>query len=239
MQSEREPPRKLHVGIIMDGNGRWGTRRGLSRSEGHRAGAVTVRDIVGAAHGLGITTLTLFALSSDNMRRPADEVTAMMGLVTEYLRAELSTLLTYGVRLSVIGRRDRLLPALRREIRHAERASAGGRTLHVRIALDYSSRSAIAAAAARWQRPEAPSREAFARLIAGTAHANAGCEEVDLLIRTSGEKRLSDFLLWESAYAELWFTDTLWPDFTAAELGRAIAEFHGRERRFGGVARVA
>ena len=223
----------LHVAIIMDGNGRWATRRGLPRSAGHRAGVLTVRRVVEAAPDVGIATLSLFAFSSDNWRRPSDEVSALMSLLERYLKAELARLVDSGTRLTVIGRRDRLPNALSDEIAAAERASACGQRLDLRIAIDYSSRDAIAGAAARWLADLSPSRDAFARHLALQSSDAGG--DVDLLIRSGGEKRLSDFLLWESAYAELCFVDTLWPDFGADDLRAAIADFSGRERRFGGL----
>jgi undecaprenyl diphosphate synthase len=222
------PHDPLHVAIIMDGNGRWAARRGLPRTAGHRAGADAVRRVVEAAPTLGITTLTLFAFSSDNWRRPRDEVGALMSLLRRYLQAELARLLDNDVRLTVIGRRDRLPDGLANAIADAEQRSAAGMRLHLRIAIDYSARDAIASAAAAWRLERPPSREEFSRLLAGDAH-----HDVDLLIRTSGEKRLSDFLLWEAAYAELCFLDTLWPDVGADDLRAALADFHGRERRFG------
>ena len=225
----------LHVAIIMDGNGRWATRRGLPRSAGHRAGVLAARRVVEAAPDLGVSALTLFAFSSDNWRRPRDEVSALMSLLRDYLRAELRRLVENGARLTVIGRRDRLPEDLREAIAEAERASASGGRLDLRIALDYSSRDAIAEAAARWRGEHAPSRADFGRLLA--CHGCERATDVDLLIRSGGEKRLSDFLLWESAYAELCFVDTLWPDFGAADLRAAIADFHRRERRFGGLRR--
>jgi undecaprenyl diphosphate synthase len=221
----------LHVAIIMDGNGRWATLRGLPRSAGHRAGVNAARRVVEAAPDLGVGTLTLFAFSSDNWRRPPQEVSALMSLLRHYMRAELDRLVENGARLTVIGRRDRLPDGLSDEIAAAERASAGGKRLHLRIAIDYSSRDAIAGAAARWRDERAPSREDFRALLAGPGAA----AEVDLLIRSGGEKRLSDFLLWESAYAELCFVDTLWPDFGADDLRAALADFRSRERRFGGL----
>jgi undecaprenyl diphosphate synthase len=220
----------LHVAIIMDGNGRWAAQRGLPRTAGHRAGADAVRRTVEAAPTLGITTLTLFAFSSDNWRRPRDEVSALMSLLRRYLQAELARLIDNNVRLTVFGRRDRLPAGLANAIADAERRSAAGTRLHLRIAIDYSARDAIASAAAAWRLERPPAREEFARLLAGDAH-----HDVDLLIRTSGEKRLSDFLLWEAAYAELCFTEVLWPDFGADDLRGALADFHRRERRFGGV----
>jgi len=237
MQSTVERQDGWHVAIIMDGNGRWATRRGLPRSAGHRAGVKAVRAVVEAAPGLGIAALTLFAFSSDNWRRPDPEVRALMGLLRHYLRADLKDLVENGVRLSVIGRRDRLPEGLSEEIARVERASAHGQRLNLQIAVDYSSRDAIAAAAARWVGPQAPSREGFGALLAAPACQTS--PDVDLLIRSGGEKRLSDFLLWESAYAELCFVDTLWPDFGADDLRAAMAEFHGRERRFGGVCAIA
>jgi undecaprenyl diphosphate synthase len=222
-----------HVAVIMDGNGRWATRRGLPRSAGHRAGVKAVRAVVEAAPGLGIATLTLFAFSSDNWRRPDPEVRALMGLLRHYLRADLRELTENGVRLSVIGRRDRLPNGLSQEIAKVEQASADGQRLHLQIAVDYSSRDAITDAAARWLAAQAPSREAFGALLAPPACRES--PDVDLLIRSGGEKRLSDFLLWESAYAELCFVDTLWPDFGADDLRAAMADFHRRERRFGGL----
>jgi undecaprenyl diphosphate synthase len=237
MQSSVDQQDRLHVAIIMDGNGRWATRRGMPRPAGHRAGVQTVRQIVKAAPELGIGTLTLFAFSSDNWRRPVQEVSALMALLRHYLRAELAALVENNVRLTVIGRRDRLPEGLAEEITQAERASSAGTRLHVRVALDYSSRDAIANAAARWRPDHLPSRETFDRFLAGPA-AERG-NDVDLLIRTGGEKRLSDFLLWEAAYAELCFVDTLWPDFDAAGLSAAVADFWRRDRRFGGLSKPA
>jgi undecaprenyl diphosphate synthase len=221
----------FHVGIIMDGNGRWATRRGLPRGAGHRAGVGSVRRIVEHAPTLGITTLTLFAFSSDNWRRPAAEVDALLRLMRAYLRIDRQRFVDQGARLSVIGRRDRLSAALRGEIERTERASFPGCRLHVRIAIDYSAREAIARAAASWSPGGPPSAESFTRVLC-REHDTAA---VDLLIRTGGEQRLSDFLLWECAYAELWFSDTMWPDFTPAALGAAVAAFRQRERRFGGL----
>jgi undecaprenyl diphosphate synthase len=227
-----------HVGIIMDGNGRWATGQGRSRSEGHRAGAQTVRRIVEAAPGLGIGTLTLYAFSADNWNRPALEVRALMRLFREYLRIETPRCLRHGVRLEVIGRRDRFDSALRGRIERAERTTAAGRRLLLRIALDYSGRDAILRAAQCLQPDVAIGREAFGRLVAIVDHGSP-VPPVDLLIRTGGERRLSDFLLWEAAYAELLFLDRLWPDFAEADLAAAMREFGARERRFGGLTSVA
>jgi undecaprenyl diphosphate synthase len=230
MQSNwiRQPP--LHVAIIMDGNGRWATARGLQRTSGHRAGVEAVERVAEAAPDLGIGTLTLFAFSSDNWKRPPMEVRALMQLLRHYLRTNARRLAESGVRLSVIGRRDRLPRGLDTEIARAEEASALGGKLHLRIAIDYSSRDAILEVAKRWLPEADASREDFAQLI-----ARDGERDVDLLIRTGGEKRLSDFLLWESAYAELRFVETMWPDFGADDLAAALSDFRGRERRFGGL----
>jgi undecaprenyl diphosphate synthase len=222
----------FHVAIIMDGNGRWATRRGLPRSAGHRRGVLAARRVMQAAPHLGVTTLTLFAFSSDNWRRPRAEVNALMSLLRHYLVSEARRLVENGIRLTVIGRRDRLPDGLSEAIRAAETASAAGRRLSLRIAIDYSSRDAIAAAAARWFAERASSHEGFGLTL---ARQEAGTD-VDLLIRSGGEKRLSDFLLWECAYAELCFLDTLWPDFDGEDLAAAIADFRRRERRFGGLA---
>ena len=223
----------LHVAIIMDGNGRWAERRGLPRAAGHREGIEAVRRVVEAAADLGVGMLTLFAFSSDNWRRPPAEVSALMGLLRRYLHAERDRLAENGVRLSVIGRRDRLPGGLAEEIAIAERMSAQGTRLHLNVALDYSARDAIANGASAWLGDDSPARAAFGRLLAMQGHGPG--RDVDLLIRTGGEKRLSDFLLWECAYAELHFTDAMWPDFGAAHLRAAIADFQARERRFGGL----
>jgi undecaprenyl diphosphate synthase len=202
-----EQSASLHVAIIMDGNGRWATRRGLPRGAGHRAGAEAVRRTVEAAPDVGITALTMYAFSADNWKRPAGEVAILMRLFARYLHREVASLEKQGVRLAVIGRRDRLPAPLVDAIAAAEAATAGGTRLDVRLAVDYSARAAIRA---------------------GTL-----IPDVDLVIRTGGEQRLSDFLLWESAYAELWFTDRMWPDFAAADLTAAVSDFQNRERRFG------
>jgi undecaprenyl diphosphate synthase len=228
---------QLHVAMIMDGNGRWATRRGLPRVAGHRAGVAAVRRVVERAPVLGIRWLTLYAFSSDNWRRPADEVKSIFWLMRAYLRLETERLRKHGVRLEIIGRRDRLPTLLLREIRQAENVTANGTRLHLRIALDYSSRDSITRAVARSANVLSPDRppsvDDFGRILAQALTAESG--EVDLLIRTGGEKRLSDFLLWESAYAELLFTDRMWPDFNATDLDAALAEFNRRERRFGGI----
>ena len=216
----------LHVGIIMDGNGRWAAGRGLPRIMGHRAGVEAARRAVEAAPGSGIGILTLFAFSSDNWRRPPAEVDALMRLMAAYLENETAHCVDRGVRLEAIGRRDRLDARLCSAIAQAEAATAGGRRLWLRMAVDYSARDAILAAARGLREL---SREALERAMG---------PPVDLLIRTGGERRLSDFQLWESAYAELVFTRTMWPDFDASALAAAVREFRGRERRFGAVPQV-
>ena len=222
MPSPLQPQPKLHVAIIMDGNGRWATRWGLPRTLGHRAGAEAMRRISRAAPELGVTTLTFFAFSAYNWQRAPAEVDGLMRLLGDYLRSETKSLVESGARLSLIGRRDRLA--------RIEQATAGGRRLHIRIAVDYSARAAIEEAAAR---VAAGSADGFGRLVAQADADEAA--EVDLLIRTGGDKRLSDFLLWESAYAEMVFTDQMWPDFDASSLDAAVAEFRRRDRRFGAV----
>jgi undecaprenyl diphosphate synthase len=231
MQSTVEKKENLHVAIIMDGNGRWATRRGLPRSAGHRSGVLAARRITEAAADLGITTLSLFAFSSDNWRRPRAEVNALMSLLRHYLVSEVQHLVENGIRLTVIGRRDRLPDGLSNAIHATETASGAGQRLSLRIAIDYSSRATIAEAAVRCSARRTASPDGFARML---ARRQAG-PDVDLLIRSGGEKRLSDFLLWECAYAELCFVDTLWPDFDGRDLEAAIVDFRRRERRFGGL----
>jgi undecaprenyl diphosphate synthase len=227
---------RLHVAIIMDGNGRWATARGMPRSAGHTAGVRTARNIVESAVRAGVGTLTLYAFSSDNWARPRPEVLALMRLFRRSLLVESKRCLENGVRLSIVGRRDRLPASLRQTIVQAEALTAGGRNLHLRVAVDYSSRDAILRAAARAKDVPSPlNRERFAQLLADVDHDPAPVRDVDLLIRTGGEQRLSDFLLWECAYAELVFSPTMWPDFDEQHLIDAIRDFEGRERRFGRV----
>jgi undecaprenyl diphosphate synthase len=230
------PPRDFHVAIIMDGNGRWAQRRRRPRRVGHVAGAAAVRRTVEAAPGLGITTLTLYAFSADNWRRPQAEVDHLMRLFQRHLRSECASCVDTGVRLSVIGRRDRLPSGLGDAIEAVESRTRQGTHLHLRIAIDYSARDALMTAAASMPAGSPPSRELFSTALARAMNAQPGTRDVDLLIRTGGEHRLSDFLLWESAYAELLFTDKAWPDFTAQDLESAVREFSTRHRRFGGLA---
>ena len=222
---------RLHVAIISDGNGRWATSRGLPRSAGHRAGAEAARRVIEAAPRLGIHTLTLFALSSANWKRPVAEVNAILRLLHEYLFAETTHCIDEGVRLSIIGRRDRLPTTLRQAIADSEAATARGTRMHLRLAVDYSAREAIYNAACRFYKVTELSSESFSNVLAEVLRG--GSTEVDLLIRTGGEQRLSDFLLWECAFAELVFTQKRWPDFAAADLEEAVLEFGKRERTRG------
>ncbi len=231
----------LHVAIIMDGNGRWATRRGLPRIAGHRAGVAALRRVVERATDVGIRCLTVYAFSSNNWRRPTAEVENIFWLLKAFLRLETEKLRQRGARLQVIGRRDRLATSALREIEKAERATAAGQRLHLRVAIDYSSRYAIARAAAGDNTERLhETRSSFDEIAQALAQTmTAESRDVDLLIRTGGEKRLSDFLLWESAYAELHFTDCMWPDFDEADLEAALNEFSRRERRFGAVSEPA
>jgi undecaprenyl diphosphate synthase len=225
----------LHVAIIMDGNGRWATHRGLPRVAGHRAGVAAVRRAVEHAPNLGIRVLTLYAFSSDNWARPAQEVQSIFWIIRAFLRLECERLCQQGVRLEVIGRRDRIPAPLLREIERTESATASGKTLLLRIAVDYSSRTSIAQAAASLISSVAGPIDSERMRTIITHNLTSGCGEVDLLMRTGGEKRLSDYLLWESAYAELAFTDRMWPDFDGQDLETAVNDFKHRERRFGAV----
>ena len=238
-QPERGGRDRFHVAINMDGNGRWALLRGQPREAGHVAGATAVRRTVESAPSLGITTLTLYAFSSDNWRRPRSEVDNLMFLLEKYLDSECSHLTDSGVRFSVIGRRDRIPDSLRNSIAHVEERTGEGTSLHLRVAVDYSSRAALLAAAGRLANGVHPTRQAFERSLFEVMHAPNGTRDVDLLIRTGGEQRLSDFLLWESAYAELYFTHVLWPDFDEADLAAAVQAFAVRDRRYGGVQSTA
>jgi undecaprenyl diphosphate synthase len=234
----------IHAAIIMDGNGRWARRRSRPRTAGHREGAKAVSALVehvaDPAHG--VRWLTLYAFSSDNWTRPPGEVRALMRLFGEYLRREVPRMVENGIRLEVVGRRDRLTPGLVDRMAAAESATSGGDGLRLRLAIDYSARDQIvrAAAALREEGVEGGSvdRESFRRRLAAAGRpggAEDAAPDVDLLIRTGGEQRLSDFLLWECAYAELYFTPILWPDFTPAAFEAAVSEYRRRDRRFGQV----
>ncbi len=229
-------PGGLHVGMIMDGNGRWALARGQPRLAGHRVGAKVVKRLVEAAPDLGIGVLTLYAFSADNWKRPRREVSGLMRLFRSYLAAETARCVQNGVRLSIVGRRDRLPQALLCAIDAAESATRDGERLLLRIALDYSAREAIIAASAACTGAE--DKEEFADILARVSNSPP-VPEVDLLIRTGGEQRMSDFLLWECAYAELLFDACMWPDFSTARLEKCIREFRGRERRFGGLTAAA
>lgn len=227
----------LHVAIIMDGNGRWARKRGLPRWRGHLAGVESVRDVVRSSPELGITTLTLYAFSSDNWKRPRLEIGRLFWLLREYCRKEQEELRANGARVVAIGRRDRIPKSALAALEEAEEHTREGTTLLLRLAIDYSARWAIAQAAQRLAslvaagelKPEALTPEALRQELA------EGVPDPDLLIRTAGEQRLSDFLLWESAYAELYFCPVLWPDFRRTHLEAALAEFRRRERKFGGL----
>ncbi len=229
----------MHVAIIMDGNGRWAARRGLPRTAGHAQGAKTVRRIVEAAARTDIETLTLYAFSCDNWGRPPNEVSGLLRLLRRYLLAETRYCAENLVRVNVIGRRDRLSPDLLRVIEQSERITAEGSRLHLRIAVDYSARHSILQAARRALPGGAVGEETqFLKIMNEVNHSALATQGVDLLIRTGGEKRLSDFLLWECAYAELYFTDCLWPDFDENGLHQALRDYAGRQRRFGRVPEV-
>jgi undecaprenyl diphosphate synthase len=212
----------------MDGNGRWAAARGLPRVAGHKAGAEAARAVIRAAPESGIGTLTLFGFSADNWKRPAAEVGSLMALLRRYLLAERAECAAQGVRMTVIGRRDRLTRELRAAIALAERETAHGTRLLLRLAVDYSARDAIVRAA----RTSAGDRESFRRSLARAQHAESA-PDVDLLVRTGGEQRLSDFLLWECAYAELFFLPQMWPDFRPADMDEVVRRFHARDRRYG------
>jgi undecaprenyl diphosphate synthase len=222
-----------HVAIIMDGNGRWATRSGLPRTAGHVEGAKAVRSTVESAARAGVRTLTLYAFSSANWARPPAEVGALMRLFRRYLFTETRRCIEQSIRLSVIGRRDRLSESLLRCIEQSERLSAGGTRMLLRLAIDYSSQHSILQALRRSENREGMTHDAFQKLLCEVDHSAQTTPPVDLLIRTGGEQRLSDFMLWEAAYAELYFTDCLWPDFDEQRLRRALDDFSGRQRRFG------
>lgn len=224
----------FHVAIIMDGNGRWAQRRGMPRSAGHVQGAKTVRRIVEASARAGIRTLTLYAFSSDNWNRPSLEVDSLLHLLQRYLASETHRCVRNSVRINVIGRRDRLPGSLVRAIEQSEQLTAHCTRMRLRIAVDYSSKHSILEAARRAP-CEQLSPQRFQALLAEVDHSVPEAGPVDLLIRTGGEQRLSDFLLWDCAYAELYFTDHLWPDFGETELSTALEDFAGRHRRFGKV----
>jgi undecaprenyl diphosphate synthase len=225
-----------HVAIIMDGNGRWAQARGLPRAEGHRAGVAAVRDVIEAAAELGLEVLTLYAFSVENWKRPRYEVWTLMNLLKEYLRKELEQLVANGIRFQPVGRWRELDPSVVAELERARAATAAGSGMQLNIALNYSGRCEIVDACRRivsdWASGKGTDidEETLGRYL-----YTAGQPDPDLLIRTSGESRLSNFLLWQVAYAEIWLTPTLWPDFRRGELFQAVLDYQTRERRFGGV----
>ena len=222
----------MHIAIIMDGNGRWAAQRGLPRTAGHRAGAKAVDKIVEAAARRGIATLSLYAFSADNWRRPPAEVGALFTLLRRYLLTQTPRCLEQSIRINVIGRRDRLTPEVLRTVEHSERTTAHCSGMQLRIAVDYSSQHSLLESCRRMSAESSDDRARFLTHLAEVDHAIAA-PDVDLLIRTGGEKRLSDFLLWECAYAELHFVECFWPDFDELAFAQAIDEFAKRERRFG------
>ena len=223
-----------HVAVIMDGNGRWAAQRHLPRVEGHRAGIDSVRDIVETSARIGIEVLTLYAFSVENWKRPAMEVSTLMALLKRYLRLELNTLLRNNIRFNVIGREDELARDIRAELKAAEEKTAANTGMLFNIALNYGGRAEIVEAARRLLaagvRPDELDEQRFAGFL-----YTAGQPDPDLLIRTSGEIRVSNFLLWQIAYAEIWVTDTLWPDFRKRDLLEAILAYQKRDRRYGGI----
>ena len=227
-----------HVAVIMDGNGRWAAQRHLPRVEGHRAGIDSVRDIVETSARLGIKVLTLYAFSVENWKRPATEVSTLMGLLKRYLRLELNTLLRNNIRFHVIGRADELAPDVRGELALAEQKTAGNTGMLFNIALNYGGRAEIVEAARRLLESGVNPEELDEQRFAGFLYT-AGQPDPDLLIRTSGEMRVSNFLLWQIAYAEIWVTDTLWPDFRKRHLLEAILAYQKRDRRYGGIKQPA
>jgi undecaprenyl diphosphate synthase len=227
----------LHVGIIMDGNGRWARQQSKPRWRGHLAGVDSVRDVVRGAPDLGVTTLTLYAFSADNWKRPRGEVGRLFWLLREFCQCERAELVENGVRVTQIGRRDRIPRSALAELEATEHATAQGTRLHLRLAIDYSARWAIADAARALSERVARGELASDSISAETLHGTIanGTPEPDLIVRTAGEQRLSDFLLWEAAYAEFYFTPVLWPDFRRADLAVALSAFQQRERKFGAV----
>ena len=225
----------LHVAIIMDGNGRWAQSRGLPRTQGHIEGAKAVNAIVEAAAHSGLRALSLYAFSADNWGRPGAEVSALMRLLRRYLITETRRCVEQSIRINVVGRRDRLSTGLVRAIEQSERLTAHCSRMHLRIAVDYSAQHSILEAVRRASSPHELDARGFQVMLDEVDHAAAPAGAVDLLIRTGAEQRLSDFLLWECAYAELYFTDCMWPDFGATGLRNALADYSRRQRRFGKV----
>jgi undecaprenyl diphosphate synthase len=225
-----------HVAIIMDGNGRWAQRRGLPRVEGHRKGAVAVRTVVRAAREIGLPAITLYAFSAQNWERPPEEVATLMQLLRDYCIDERDEIMENDIRLIAIGDIDRLPDFVKAPLDGLMAESAGNRSMTLTLALSYGGRESLVAAAQSLAAEVARGNmrpEDITEAHLGGALQTSGLPQLDLLVRTSGEERLSNFLLWEAAYAELYFTDTYWPDFGKAELYQALESFRGRERRFG------
>ena len=223
----------LHVAIIMDGNGRWAQRRGLPRTAGHVEGAKSVNEVVETAARTGVRALTLYAFSADNWARPSAEVAALMRLLRRYLITETGRCIEQSIRISIVGRRDRLSAGLVRAIEQSERLTASCTGMHLRLAVDYSAQHSILEAARRAVCEPGLDAQRFQELLDEVDHSGAPAGAVDLLIRTGAEKRLSDFLLWQCAYAELYFADCMWPEFGAAGFRAALDYYAGRQRRFG------
>jgi undecaprenyl diphosphate synthase len=223
-----------HIAVIMDGNGRWAAQRHLPRVEGHRAGIESVREVVEGSARLGIKVLTLYAFSVENWKRPASEVSTLMTLLKRYLRLELTTLLRNNIRFRVIGRAADLAPDIRNELTLAEEQTAANTGMLFNIALNYGGRAEIVEAVRRVLISGAKPDELDEQHFAGFLYT-AGQPDPDLLIRTSGEMRVSNFLLWQIAYAEIWVTDTLWPDFRKRHLLEAVLAYQKRDRRYGGI----
>ncbi len=227
-----------HVAVIMDGNGRWAAERHLPRVEGHRAGIDAVRDVVETSARLGFDVLTLYAFSVENWKRPAAEVSVLMELLKRYLRVELRTLLSNDIRLRVLGQYGELPPDVQRELEAAQARTDGNHGMVFNIALNYGGRAEIVEAARRAIDAGLQSSELDERQFSQWLYT-AGQPDPDLLIRTSGEMRVSNFLLWQIAYSEIWVTETLWPDFRARHLLEAVLEYQKRDRRYGGIAQPA
>jgi undecaprenyl diphosphate synthase len=223
-----------HVAVIMDGNGRWAAQRHLPRVEGHRSGIDAVRDTVEGSARLGIKVLTLYAFSVENWKRPAAEVSTLMLLLKRYLRSELNTLLGNNIRFKVIGRMEDLARDVQRELRDAEEKTATNGGMQFNIALNYGGRAEIVEAARRMVLDGVPADQIDEQRVSSYLYT-AGQPDPDLLIRTSGEMRVSNFLLWQIAYAEIWVTDTLWPDFRRRDLLQAVVAYQKRDRRYGGI----
>jgi undecaprenyl diphosphate synthase len=225
----------LHVGIIMDGNGRWAQRRGLPRSAGHIEGAKAVNEIVETAARARVRALSLYAFSADNWHRPGAEVAALMSLLRRYLMTQTRRCIAQSIRINIIGRRDRITPSLVRAIEQSEQLTAACTGMQLRIAVDYSAQHSILEAARRAGSQLDVDAARFQELLDEVDHSAVPAGAVDLLIRTGAEKRLSDFLLWQCAYAEFYFADCMWPDFGPTGLHAALDYYHGRQRRFGQV----